>query len=222
MKKNILVIAAHPDDEAIGCAGTIYKHTQNGDEVHLMFMTNGEGARGFSKQRIAKRRKNALRIKELLNIKSVKFLKFPDNEMDTVSKLKIIKQIEKDITKLAPYRVYTHSHGDLNVDHKLCFEATITACRPQPGMSVKEIFSFEIPSSTDWSASKDHRFNPNFYVDISRYTKIKIKALEIYKDEMREEPHTRSIKNIERLMHLRGNTVGYNAAEAFEVIRIID
>ena len=160
-------------------------------------------------------------VSKKLNIKNTFFLDFADNELDKSSLLTITKKIEKIIFKIKPTLIYTHSFSDLNIDHQKTFEATLTACRPQPKFSVKEIYSFEIPSSTGWHHYKLKKFYPNLYVDITNVIKKKIELLKIYSKEMRKPPHARSIKGLLNLSSYRGNQVGLKNAEAFEIIRII-
>ncbi|MDH5765753.1 MAG: PIG-L family deacetylase [Gammaproteobacteria bacterium] len=221
--KRVMVVAAHPDDEAIGCGGAIARHANEGDEVHLVFMADGTGSRNSEKGDGEKQSRNkaACLASELLKVTSVEFLDFPDNEMDLVSLLDVTKKIEKLINKHLPHVIYTHHIGDLNIDHKITHKAVMTACRPQPGMCVNEIYTFEVQSSTEWQTSGYLPFMPNVFVNISEYIEIKRKSLEIYSDEMREEPHSRSIENIIRLSALRGNTVGVDYAEAFNLVRKI-
>ena len=137
----VLVIAAHPDDESLGCGGTIKKHTNNGDRVRVLYMTDGESSRNYKKRSIKKRIKSAMQSKKILGIEETKFLNFPDNEMDKISLLKIVKKVEKYLNLFKPTIIYTHHHGDLNIDHRITFQAVMTACRPQPGSIIKQIFS---------------------------------------------------------------------------------
>ena len=206
-KKKILVIAAHPDDEVLGCGGSLLLHKIRKDEINIIFMSNGVSSR--SKENFSE------------VIKRKKMAHFPDNEMDKISLLTITKKIEKIIFKIKPTLIYTHSFSDLNIDHQKTFEATLTACRPQPKFSVKEIYSFEIPSSTGWHHYKLKKFNPNLYVDITKIIKKKCELLKIYSKEMRKPPHARSIKGLLNLSSYRGNQVGLKNAEAFEIIRIL-
>ena len=221
--KRVMVIAAHPDDEVLGCGGTIARHVKEGDEVHLVFMTDGIGARSniTSDDDKQNRNKAACLASDLMGVISVDFLDFPDNEMDTVSLLDVVKPIEKFINKYLPQVIYTHHLGDLNIDHQVTHKAVVTACRPQPGVCVNEIYTFEVLSSTEWQTAGYLPFMPNVFVDISDYIETKQKLLEIYSDEMREAPHSRSIENIIRLSALRGNAVGVSHAEAFNLIKQI-
>ena len=215
-KNNILVVAAHPDDEALGCGSTIAKHSENGDTVQVLFLTDGFGSRNNGKNRNSLA-ENASRV---LRCKPPIFLNFPDNELDAVSLLSIIKKIEGVISEIQPNIVYTHHFGDLNIDHQITHKAVMTACRPQPSFCVEEIYAFEVLSSTEWNTPGVAAFSPNVFIDITDYIDIKKQVLEVYSEEMRQPPHSRSIDNALRLNALRGNSVGVDYAEAFELIRM--
>ena len=142
--------------------------------------------------------------------------------MDSIDLLDVVKEVEKKNEELKPDVVVTHHGGDLNIDHRIIHQAVITACRPQPGQTVKRILSFEVPSSTEWqSPSSGNPFVPNWFEDISDTLELKIKALEAYESEMRKWPHARSIKALEHLARWRGASVGAEAAEAFMLVREI-
>lgn len=219
MSKIILVVAAHTDDEALGCAGAIMKHISSGDMVHLLFMTNGVGAREESEVEINKRRLASEQAAQLMGVSSVTNLNFPDNRLDTVPLLDVVKEIERKLDQCKPELVYTHYEYDLNVDHQITYNATMTACRPYPNQPVREIYSFEVLSSSDWSARGHGMFCPNIYTDISNFIDKKIKVLECYNAEMRLPPHSRSIDNMTNLAKFRGNSIGLQYAEAFCLIR---
>jgi N-acetylglucosamine malate deacetylase 1 len=222
MSKNVLVVAAHPDDEVLGCGGTIAKHVGHGDNVHVAFMTNGVGSRHkMSREDIEKRSQSAQKSANTLGILSIKSFDFPDNKMDVIPLLDIVQAIESVIDKFRPEIIYTHHVGDLNIDHQITHNAVMTACRPQPEFCVKEVFTFEVPSSTEWQAPQYLPFVPNMFIDISEQIEIKKIALKFYGDEMRLPPHSRSIKNILRINAYRGNSMGVSYAEAFMVNRII-
>jgi N-acetylglucosamine malate deacetylase 1 len=220
--KKVLVIAAHPDDEVLGCGGMIAKHVSQGDEVHTVFMSDGVKSRSqFSEEKL-KQRMNASKLSQsVLGITSSQYLDFQDNRMDSIALLDIIQKLEPVIDKLKPSVVYTHHHGDLNIDHQLTHSAVITACRPVPNFSVCEIYGFEVLSSTEWSNSQQSLFRPTFYTDITKHISKKISAAKAYQEEMRDPPHSRSIKHIEILAQHRGYSIGVDMAEAFEVYRIV-
>jgi len=190
----------------------------------------GEGVTSRDRKRdLAKRENEIVKLKEkaedankILGVKKVYTYDFPDNRFDTVSLLDIIKTIEKIKKDIKPDIVFTHHYGDLNIDHQITFKAVMTAFRPTKDESVKEIYSFEIPSSTEWNApSSLTYFMPDYFVDISKTIKLKVRAMKEYKCEIREYPHPRSIESIEIKAKQRGIQVGLEAAEAFEVIRLI-
>ena len=218
--KIILVVAAHADDEALGCAGTIARHTSLGDIVHVIFMTNGVGSRNdFSIKDIENRKIAAQKGADILGISSVYNFDFPDNKMDSVPLLDIVKSIENKIQELKPEIIYTHYVGDLNIDHQMTHKAVITACRPQPSFCVQQIYSFEVPSSTEWSISSP--FIPNYFVDISNTLELKMSAIRLYDSEFRAPPHARSVESIKALAQYRGMSVGMRLAEGFKIIRIL-
>lgn len=219
MSKTVLVVAAHSDDETIGCGGTIARHVAEGDEVHLLFMTDGVGSREALDEDAKARLSAAHHAAQILGVSTTTNLSFPDNRMDSVPLLDIVKEIEAKISKIAPEVVYTHHLGDLNVDHQVTHKAVITACRPQPGFCVKEIYAFEVLSSTEWQSPSLLPFVPNVFIDIADYLPIKMQALEAYAEEMREAPHTRSFQHLEVLAKHRGYSFGVHAAEALMLVR---
>ena len=223
-----LIIAAHPDDEVLGCGGSMAKWSRDGSEVHVLIMAEGITSRDKSRYREVRQKelshlaKSANKAGEILGVQSVELLDFPDNRMDSIDLLDVVKEVEKKNEELKPDVVVTHHGGDLNIDHRVIHQAVITACRPQPGQTVKRILSFEVPSSTEWqSPSSGNPFVPNWFEDISDTLELKIKALEAYESEMRKWPHARSIKALEHLARWRGATVGAEAAEAFMLVREI-
>ena len=221
MTKNILVIAAHPDDEVFGCGGTMARHRANGDKVAVLFIADGVGARNnLFAENLQKRKHSAENALKILGAQNLGFMDLPDNRLDTVPLLDIIQKIEKVIREFQPSVIYTHHYADLNVDHVIASRATITACRPLDSSSVKELFFYEVPSATDWAISKNS-FVPNMYINIQHYFDKKIDALSCYDEEMRKHPHPRSYENLKNLAALRGSTSGFVLAESFEVGRIL-
>jgi len=221
MSKTVLVIVAHPDDEALGCGGVIACHVNNGDNVHIVFMSDGVTSRtGLGSSGVKARKQSAKYASNILGIKNEPtFLDFSDNGMDSIPLLDITRAIEDKIEKFQPRVIYTHHLGDLNIDHQITHKAVMTACRPQPNFCVKEIYAFEVLSSTEWQTPGYLPFAPNVFIDISEYIEVKRKALEAYSEEMRQPPHSRSVKNTLRLNALRGNAVGVKYAESFVLLR---
>jgi len=221
MSKNILIVAAHSDDEALGCAGVIAKHIAEGDDVHLLFMTDGIASRDVGESEIERRLMAAQSAAQILGVNTFTNLNFPDNQMDSIPLLDIVKEIENKISEIQPEVIYTHHIGDLNIDHQITHKALVTACRPQPGSFVKEIYAFEALSSTEWQTPGVNPFCPNMFINITDYIDIKKQVLKVYSEEMRQPPHSRSIDNAIRLSALRGNSIGVSFAEAFVVERIL-
>jgi len=223
---SILVVAAHPDDEVLGCGASIKKWSLEGRRVDILIMAEGATARDNSRNRVERSGEiDNLRIAaenagEKLGAASVTLLQFPDNRMDSVPLLDVIKPIEEQITGRAPEVVVTHHAADLNIDHKIVHNAVITACRPLPRTTVSRVLMFEVPSATGWGdADGTNSFHPNWYEDVSETIAAKIAALREYHEEMRQWPHARSYEAIEHLARWRGAEVGLEAAEAFGLFR---
>lgn len=219
--KKILLVVAHPDDEVLGCGATVARHVRRGDEVHLLVLADGETSRA---QADLDHRSSALaKSCQTLGIKAHRQESFPDNQLDRVPLIDVVRKVEAQVRALRPDLVYTHFAHDLNVDHRVAHAAVLTACRPQPGATVREIRCFEVVSSTHWiGAQASATFNPNLFVDVSETLAIKLEALRHYDAEMRPWPHQRSYKGLEVLAQFRGASVGVEAAEAFVVERRIE
>lgn len=222
MTKIILVIAAHPDDEVLGCGATIAKHVKMDDEVHVVVLAEGVTSRDEMhnpdgrKSELSELSKAAHRANRILGVKSLNLHNFPDNRMDSVDRLDVIKVVESFIKEYQPDIIYTHHVGDVNIDHRIIHEAVVTACRPLPLQTVKTLLFFEVPSSSEWQPSVSAEpFNPDWFVDISKTLSIKLEALQAYEAELRAFPHPRSLSGVKALAQWRGGTVGVEAAEAF-------
>jgi LmbE family N-acetylglucosaminyl deacetylase len=221
MKKKILVVGAHPDDEILGCGGTLINHIRNRDTVYSLILGEGITSRSTSrdlskdKKKLSKIKLHAISANKLIGVKKLYFGNFPDNRFDSVNLLDLIKYIESIFTTIKPDIVYTHFYNDLNIDHRLTFQAVVTACRPYKNKC--EIYCFETLSSTDFSPGRNN-FNPNYFVDISKSINKKIQALKKYKTEIKKYPFIRSDKNIMTLAQYRGLNVGIKYCEAFELI----
>ena len=226
MKKRILICVAHPDDETIGCGGAIAHHVRKKDKVYCIYMTNGIGAR-HSKTKdnlINQRKKNSLLASKILGFKWLLDCcgDFPDNAMDKVRLLDVVKIIEKAKKKIMPHVIYTHNPHDLNIDHRIVSEATLTAFRPQAKEIWEKILAFEIPSSTDFAYFRNSKnFQPNYFLNIKKYWKKKKQTLLAYKGEIKKFPNSRSIKGIEILSKYRGLQNGLSQAEAFQSLKEI-
>ncbi len=222
MTKKILVVAAHADDEALGCGGTIARHVAEGDIVHAVFLADGISSRqGAASHELARRLAATEQARQVLGIATTTFFGLPDNRLDSLPLMDVIEPLEAVIRELCPQIIYTHHYGDLNVDHRIAHQAVMTACRATPESSVREIHTFEVMSSTEWSSVGLAPFLPNLFVDISGYLAIKLRAIDAYALEMRPVPHSRSAEHMSVLARHRGYCTGEEAAEAFMVMRII-
>lgn len=222
---NILTICAHPDDEVLGCGATLARHAKRGDKVSAAFLTNGVGARNAaSKQDAALRRKAAESAAKILGVGALEFGEFPDNRLDSVPLLDLVRHVEALVTQHRPDVIYTHHGADLNVDHRMAFQAVLTALRPIAGANhVRSIFSIEVASSTEWSHSSiGGPFVPNHFVAVSETFEQKLAALKAYGEEMRPAPHPRSLEVVRALAIWRGAAAGLNLAEAFAIVRQIE
>jgi LmbE family N-acetylglucosaminyl deacetylase len=224
MSEVVLVVVAHSDDETISMGGTIAKHIKNGDEVYVVSMTDGVGARDDADIEQMKQRNTSSNIaSKELGFQWAERYDFNDNAMDGYPLIEVVKAVEKVKSKYKPTLVYTHSGADLNVDHKVVANAVLTAFRPQPNEKCKELRLFEVASATDYgNQAITGSFAPNLFVNISDEWPSKVRALEAYRSEMRDYPHSRSIQGIENLAKLRGNQIGYQLVEAFQVLRKIE
>ena len=224
--KKALVVAAHPDDEVLGCGGTIAKMTANGTEVQTLILATGAASREDANNKLRKTaieelKAGANKAADILGVAKVHFGEFPDNKMDSIPLLDIIKLIEALVNDFNPEIILTHHYGDLNIDHEITQRATFTACRPIPGSSINTILMFETVSSTEWPSFPHRAFQPNSYIDIENTFPIKQTALEAYMIEMRPSPHPRSFDQINHLACLRGAEIGIKAAEAFVISKLI-
>lgn len=218
MVNKILICVAHRDDETIGCGGAIYKHSINGDKVYCLSITDGVGARrGSTKKDILLRKKNSEKVSKILKFTWLDHNEnFLDNELDSYPLLKIIRLIEKFKKKINPDIVYTHSNDDLNIDHRITSKATQTAFRPMFGENCKKLITFEIPSASDYSVK---RFNPNYFVDISKEWEKKVLALKAYGGEILNTKTSRTLGGLEAQGRYRGFMSGQKISESFKILR---
>ncbi|MFN4280628.1 PIG-L deacetylase family protein [Thermosynechococcus sp.] len=224
----VLLVFAHPDDEVLGCGGTIAKLSEEGARVFTLILGEGITSRQSHREpnlvakELADLKNSAFEANKRIGVdpEGVYLCHLPDNRFDTVPLLDIIKQIEKYIEKVHPTIIFTHSQYDLNIDHQITYKAVLTATRPQPSHPVKEIYACEVLSSTEWMYPQG--FQPNMYSLLSeKHISAKIEALKCYSSEIRSYPHPRSIEGVECLAKWRGLQVGCNYAEAFQVVRRI-
>lgn len=221
MKRNILIIAPHPDDEVLGCGGIIRKYTDEGDCVYVLIASRGS-ARLYDQKKVEEVRKEALKAHEILGVKKTFFLEFPAPELDTIPLADISREFSRIMVDCNIEILFLPHKGDIHNDHKVVFNAGLVAARPVENYSVKEIYCYETLSETEWADPfGDDVFIPALFVNIEDTYSAKIKALECFKSQLKEFPNPRSTENIEALAKFRGATVGFRLAEAFGIARII-
>ena len=222
--KKILVVAAHPDDEMLGCGGLLARLAAAEKQISILLLGEGPTARASETHEVQAAQtgalKSALAAAAVLGIRDVRFANLPDNRFDGIPLLEVVKQVETVADAVRPDFVLTHFAGDLNIDHQITHRAVMTAFRPLPGMHPTTILSFEVLSSTEYAPpGMGASFHPTVYIDITNFLEAKQKALAAYASEMRPWPHPRSRETVEHLARLRGSQCGCQAAEGFVLYR---
>ena len=223
--KKILIVASHPDDEVLGCFGTVARLIKEGYEAYTLIL--GEGKTSRDVERVLENKKDEIEIlnteiqkaNDIIGIKKVFVESFPDNRFDSIDLLDIVKVVSKVKEDVQPDIIFTHFENDLNIDHRITYQAVLTATRPMKDESVKEIYSFEILSSTEWNYPLS--FSPDTFFDISDTINLKLEAMKKYNSELCEYPHPRSLEGIELNAKYQGMRVGKKYVEAFKSVRII-
>lgn len=223
----ILVVAAHPDDEVLGCGGTIARYARDGHDVFVAILGEGETSRRSAGEQVDEQKlealgANAKAAAKALGVSELITTHLPDNRFDSIPLLEVVKVVESLIDRLRPEVIFTHWAGDLNIDHVITHRAVMTATRGMTGGSVRELYAFEVPSSSEWAFGQfGGAFNPNVFLDISATLQHKLDAMNCYKSESRSFPHPRSREALTALAQYRGSASGLDAAEAFQLIRRI-
>ncbi len=224
---NVLVVVAHPDDEILGVGATVAKRSQGGDVVKAIILGEGQTSRWESREEtpekvIEELHKDTLRAANYVGYQDVFFAGFPDNRFDHVDLLDIVKYIEEIIKKFKPEVIYTHHRGDLNIDHQITYKAVLTATRPVVNYTVKEIYTFETVSSTEWNFSYTEPFNPNVFETVDDYFQRKLEAIKCYRSELCKFPHPRSLEGLEVTARKWGCVVGKGYVEPFILVRKVN
>jgi LmbE family N-acetylglucosaminyl deacetylase len=216
---NIMVIAAHPDDEVLGCGGVIARHSTQGDEVHVVVATRGI-PEIYAPELIEESRSELKAAHDLLKVTETHFLDFPAPKLDTIPGYELADEIKKVINRVKPETVYLPHGGDIHLDHRAVYTATLVAARPANDCSVRQLLCYETLSETEWAPlTGGGAFLPTVFINITDYLETKMKAMACYRTQLKEPPHSRSLDAIKALATLRGASVGFLAAEAFELER---
>lgn len=221
MNNVILVIAPHPDDEVLGCGGTMKKFSLEGASVVVLIVSRGKPGM-YSEERIKNVRNEARMSHQILGVSETRFLEFPAPDLDVIPNSDISASVLEVINELEPKTLFLPHYGDIHHDHRAVFNAGMVAARPLKS-SVRKVYTYETLSETEWgNQSSGSMFIPTFYVNISSVLKFKLDAMKCYKSQLREPPNPRSLRAIESLANLRGSSVGLTYAEAFMIMRIIE
>jgi LmbE family N-acetylglucosaminyl deacetylase len=223
---SVLIVAAHPDDELLGCGGTIARASAT-TPVDIVILGEGVTSRHDRPEQaepaaLASVHAEAKEVGRLLGARSVHLEGMPDNRFDELPLLQVIKRIERFVSDLRPAVIYTHHPGDLNIDHLVTFRAVMTAARPMSGCPVRDIYCFEVASSTEWAFQQlQPSFTPNVFVDVSDTIEKKVRGMALYESEVRTFPHPRSGEALRVQARRWGTVVGLQYAEAFQLVRSI-
>jgi len=213
----VLVVGAHPDDELLGLGGTLRRHVLRGDEVHALCLCENMSLRYGSPEKAGfDTADQARQAAQILGLAGIELLRFPDQRLDAVPILEVIRPIDRAVRELKPRFVYTHCVGDINRDHRIVHEATLVACRCK-SRSVDLLLAYETPSGTEFGVP--YTFSPNFFVDVSETLQAKMTALACYRSEIEPYPGPRSIQALEERARTWGQAAGMTAAEPFQILR---
>lgn len=222
MKNKVLVLAVHPDDETLGCGGTLLKHKFNGDEINWLICTKMKTEDGFSQQKVAKKNEQIKEIEQRYDFNNIYKLEFSTMKVDEYTMSELINSISKVIKEIQPNIVYLPFKSDVHSDHRKLFDAMYSCTKVFRYPYIKKIYMMETLSETEFSVSTpDSVFIPNVFVDISEFHDQKLKIMTVYEDEINLHPFPRSMKNIEALATYRGATAGCNYAESFMLLKEI-
>ncbi|MGE3166687.1 MAG: PIG-L deacetylase family protein [Planctomycetota bacterium] len=216
MTRKILVVAAHPDDEVLGCGGLMARTLREGGEAVVLILTEGCSTQYRGEpHRIDDKKRHARSAMELVGGAAVEFVGLPDMVLSTLPPAQVNDPVTAAVVRHRPQWVLVHHSGDLNRDHGVVHEAARVACRPGPG-SPSRLLTYETVSSTEWGVQP---FEPNLYVSLQHEDlERKVRAFCAYESEVREAPHPRSPETIRHLAHLRGSQAGLHLAEAFRIV----
>lgn len=215
----VLVISPHPDDEVLGCGGTIAKRVAEGDEVAVCIVSEGK-PHMYNEELLAQVKKEIKEAHKALGVSVTYELELCSAELDNELQRKVNGLICSIVSEFSPEEVYIPHRGDVHIDHQIVADAAMVALRPRIGTSVKRVLSYEVMSETDWNVpNQQNAFIPNVYEDISLYLDSKCEAMMCYRSQTNPAPSARSIWSIKSLAAHRGAVVEKSAAEAFMLIR---
>lgn len=221
MSKKVLVVAPHPDDETLGCGGTLLKHNASGDSLHWLIATTMSTDVGFTQSQITQRDKEIEQVGQHYQFDSVTQLPFLPAQLDQISTGELVASFSHVIQTVKPNIIYVPYRYDVHSDHKHCFDAAISATKAFRAPFIQSIRAYETVSETDFNLDPMQKFNPNLWVDTAKYLNDKLKIMACYQSELGLFPFPRSVETITALAQLRGSQIGVNSAEAFMILKDI-
>ena len=219
---NVVVVAPHPDDETLGCGGTLLRHIAAADRVHWLIATEMTREVGFSDEAIAKRDREIADVAAGYGLTAVHRLGFPSTTLDAIPRAVLVRSIGDAFRKIEPTIVYLPHHGDSHTDHAVLHEATIACTKWFRYPSIREVLAYETPSETAWGVGRHvEPFVPTLYIDIAATLGRKLEILATYEGEIGAFPFPRSVDAVRALAMLRGSEAGVGAAEAYVLVHAI-
>lgn len=220
--RRIVVVSAHPDDETIGCGGTLLRHHKNGDDIYWIIVTSKTAIGGYPEYEIEERSKEIDLVKESLGIKEVIQFGYPTMSLSSAVSPDLIKRMSDYISKVQPQVIYTVNRSDAHSDHRIVYEAVMACTKSFRHPYLREVLMYECISETEFApAISENAFIPNCFVDITDNLEKKIETLKFFKSEIESPPFPRSEENIRALARFRGSTAGVNFAEAFQLLKLL-
>jgi len=216
--KKILVIAPHPDDETIGCGGTLLRHRDNGDEISCVIVTKLKTNAQWTKQAVVAKENEIEKVKKIYQFKSFDRFDFVPTELDKMPFNSLVSKISNLFDKLKPEVIYIPNINDVHTDHQIVSKAVMSSSKWFRSHSIRKIKMYETLSETNFNFSENNDFNPNVFVEITKYLEKKIEICKCYATEFRKHPFPRSEESIRSLAKLRGSQSGFEAAESFKLV----
>ncbi len=223
MKEKVIFFAPHPDDETLGCGGTVYKHKENGDSINWVIITEPKIQNGFSEDQIKNKKNEIDKVSNKIGFSKTFQLKFPAANLETIPLQDLIESISNVFKKIKPTIIYLPFPGDIHTDHNIAFNSIMACCKWFRFLGIKSIRAYETLSETNFNTNPLNKsFRPNFYINISDHLKKKLKIMTLYKSEIFSHPFPRSIESIKALATLRGSESGFLYAESFMIIKQLE
>ncbi len=213
---NVLAISPHPDDETLGCGGSLLYHKNKGDNIYWLNITNITKTKGWSKKFVEKRQEEMIEVEKEYRFNDVYDLELPSTELDIIPIAKLVDNISKIYKIVKPEIIFAPFIHDVHTDHQVVSQALFSTFKWFRYPHIKKVFMYETLSETDFNFTSS--FRPNTFIDITKFIDNKIKIMNIYESEIKKFPFPRSEKSIRALASLRGSQCGYDSAEAFQLL----